>query len=278
MEARFAKMEQLVKTLTAQVEKLQKENEALLVDANKLPEDTKPSHNKQGESRGVGGMDVDNEEKKKMQYELRDLMGKYEEMAKRVGASSLVDQMLTGTNLPYSRELMAMPPPPKFKVSQIDLYDGSKDPFEHLDTFKAYITLHGFPKEIAYRSFPLTLKGATRAWFTSLAPNSIYSFEDLARLFIMQFMASRKRRHPEDYLLTIKQQEDESLKAYLARFNKERMSTDEQEEKIILAAFLGSIWPQHPFMAELARKTHTTLQEFMDQADQFINAKTRSKH
>lgn len=40
----------LVKTLTAQVETLQKENEALQVNITKLPEDIEPSHNKQGES------------------------------------------------------------------------------------------------------------------------------------------------------------------------------------------------------------------------------------
>lgn len=51
-----------------------------------------------------------------MQYELHDLMGKYEEKAKRMGASSLVDQMLTSTKLPYGAEVMALPLLPKFKV------------------------------------------------------------------------------------------------------------------------------------------------------------------
>lgn len=80
--------------------------------------------------------DVNDEEKKNMQHELHDLMGKYKEMVKKVGTSSSVDQMLTGTNLPYSMEVMAMPLPPKFRVPHIDLYNGSKDPLEHLDTFK----------------------------------------------------------------------------------------------------------------------------------------------
>lgn len=78
-------------------------------------------------------------------------MDKYEEMAKKEGASSSVDQMPTNTNLPYSAEVMAMPLPPKFKVLQIDLYDGAKDPLEHLDTFKTHMTLHGFPRKIACR-------------------------------------------------------------------------------------------------------------------------------
>lgn len=73
------------------------------------------------------------------------------------------------------------------------------------------------------------------------------------------------------YLLTIKQREDESLKVYLTRFNKERMMVDDQDEKIILAALLEGIWPRSPFIAELARKTSSTLQEFMDRADGLVN-------
>lgn len=46
---------------------------------------------------------------------------------------------------------------------------------------------------------------------------------------------------------------------------------DEQEEKITLAAFLGSIWPRSLFMAELARRTPKTLREFMNRANNFVN-------
>lgn len=55
-------------------------------------------------------------------------MGKHEEMSKKVGTSSSIDQMLTSKNLPYSVEVMGMPLPPKFRVPQIYLYNISKDP------------------------------------------------------------------------------------------------------------------------------------------------------
>ncbi|XP_040994330.1 uncharacterized protein LOC121240871 [Juglans microcarpa x Juglans regia] len=221
----------------------------------------------------MGRTDVVDEDKNKMQHELRNLMDKYEEMTKKVRASCSVDQILTSTNLPYSAEVIAMPLPPKFRVPQINLYNGAEDPLEHPDTFKAHMTLHRFLGKIAYRAFPLILKGTMQAWFASLAPKSFYSFEDLAGLFITQLMASRRRRHLTAYLLTIEQQEDKSLKAYLVRFNKERMTTDDQDEKITLATLLSHVGPQNPFMAELARKTPATLWEFMDQADGFINVK-----
>lgn len=90
-------------------------------------------------------MGTNDEDKKKIQQKLYDLMDEYVVMAKKVGALSSMDQMLTGMNLPYSVEVMAMSLPSKFRVPHIDLNDKSKDPLEHLDTFKAHMTLHRFP-------------------------------------------------------------------------------------------------------------------------------------
>lgn len=57
------------------------------------------------------------------------------------------------------------------------------------------------------------------------------------------FMASRRRRRLTTFLLTVKQWEGESLKAYLARFNKEQMTMEDQDDKVTLAALLGGVWP-----------------------------------
>lgn len=58
----------------------------------------------------------------------------------------------------------------------------------------------------------------------------------------MQFMAGRMRRRSATYLLTIKQ-EDENLRGYLTWFNNERLTTNDQNKKITLAALLGEAWP-----------------------------------
>lgn len=51
------------------------------------------------------------------------------------------------------------------------------------------------------------------------------------------------------------------MKAYLAKFNKKLMTTNDQDEKITLE---GGVWPQNLFMVELAKRTPTMLQEFMN--------------
>lgn len=72
------------------------------------------------------------------------------------------------------------------------MYNGSKDPMEHLETYKAHMTLHGFFGKIACMAFPLTLKGMTRGWFEALQQGSINSFMELGQQFLTQFMASRR--------------------------------------------------------------------------------------
>lgn len=53
------------------------------------------------------------------------------------------------TNLAYSTKVMFMPILPKFKVPQMELYDGSQDPVDHLENFKPHMTLHVFSREVA---------------------------------------------------------------------------------------------------------------------------------
>jgi uncharacterized Fe-S cluster-containing protein len=45
-----------------------------------------------------------------------------------------------------------------FKVLEMDTFDGSKDSIEYIEMYKAHVTLHGVPDEIACRAFLVTLK------------------------------------------------------------------------------------------------------------------------
>lgn len=57
----------------------------------------------------------------------------------------------------------------------------------------------------------------------------------------------------------------------MVRFNKECMTICDQYEKITLVTLLRGVWPQNPFMRELARKTPTMLWELIDKVDGLIN-------
>lgn len=129
--------------ITLDMENLQRENETL---RQRSAEDAAPSHDERNEvePQNTGRTNIDDEETRKMHQNLGHLMEKYKEMSKKIGTSSFVDHLLNSTDPPFIIEIMMMSLPPKFKVPQIELYDGSKDPVEYLEMFKAHTAFHIF--------------------------------------------------------------------------------------------------------------------------------------
>ena len=73
---------------------------------------------------------------------------------------------------PFIASVTSFPFPPKFRMPQMENYDRSKDPLDHLESFKTLMHLQGVPDEIICRAFPTTLKGFARIWFNRLAHSS----------------------------------------------------------------------------------------------------------
>ena len=55
------------------------------------------------------------------------------------------------------------------------------------------IQIGGGNDEVAMKHLPLILEGSARAWLNQLAPSSIYTWEDLARVFVTMFEGTCKR-------------------------------------------------------------------------------------
>ena len=126
-------------------------------------------------------------------------------------------------------------------MPQIDSYDGVKDPLDHLETFKALMHLQGVADEIMCKAFPTMLKGATRIWFNQLTPNSISTFKELSAQFTAHFIGGHRYKKSIACLISIKQREEETLRSYISRFNKEALSIDEANDKILVAAFTNGL-------------------------------------
>ena len=78
-----------------------------------------------------------------------------------------VDRLVRATDSPFTAAVLECPVPLKFRLPQLEPFDGLKDPQDHLNTFKTTLGLQQPPEEILCCSFPTTLKGATREWFIS---------------------------------------------------------------------------------------------------------------
>jgi hypothetical protein len=203
---------------------------------------------------------------------IRDLEAKYDAALLDMGRKqSAVDSIIQRARSVFTPRIMSHPVPARFKVPPVKPYDGTGDPVGHLKSYKAHIDLHATTDEIACRAFPLTLEGSAQEWFGGLPASSVDSFEDLAKIFLTQFLASKRRKNTLQYMLALKQGETEPLKDYLQRFNKERVEAEEMSESVVLTAAINGLWHKGPFVLELAKKTPTTLQEFMEKAEEFIN-------
>jgi len=88
-------------------------------------------------------------------------------------------------------------------MPQVETYNESRDPLDHLESFKTLMHLQGFPNEIMCRALPTTLKGPARVWFSKVAPNSISTFEELSGHFIAHFIGRQRYKRSLVSLLNI---------------------------------------------------------------------------
>ena len=85
--------------------------------------------------------------------------------------------MVKTTNSSFTETVLECPMPSKFRMPQLESFDGLKNPLDHLNIFKTTLGLQQPPDEILCRSFLTTLKGAANEWFMKLPTSSIDSFE-----------------------------------------------------------------------------------------------------
>ena len=76
--------------------------------------------------------------------------------------STNLDEQIQWTDSPFTGQVTSFPLLAKFWMLQVEAYDGSWDPLNHLESFKTLMHLHGVSDEIMCRVFPTTLKGLAR--------------------------------------------------------------------------------------------------------------------
>ncbi|XP_030939703.1 uncharacterized protein LOC115964556 [Quercus lobata] len=150
-------------------------------------------------------------------------------------------------------------------------YDGVKDPLDHLKTFKTLMHLQGIVDKIMCRAFPTTLKGAARICFSRLTPGSISTFKELSAQFTSHFIGGHRYKKSTACLMNIKQWEDETLRSYITRFNKEALSIDQADDKILVAAFTNGI-RKGKFPFSLYKNDPKTMSEVLYMATKYMNA------
>ena len=168
-----------------------------------------------------------------------DIQQELSHMKETVKGRALVsmDALVQQTESPFMAGVLHFPLPTKFRMPQIETFDGMKDPVDHLNTYKNQMELHGYHDPVRCRAFAITLKGPALAWFNRLPPSLISSFRELSIEFVSHFIGARTYRKPSYNLLTIKQTPQKNLKSYVQRFNVESLRVDIPDENFSTTAF-----------------------------------------
>ncbi|XP_020232499.1 uncharacterized protein LOC109812852 [Cajanus cajan] len=113
---------------------------------------------------------------------------------------------------------MKTPLPFGWKPLNIDRYDGTTDLDEHVDLYVTQVNLYTNDDAILGRVFSISLKGSALAWYTQLSVGSIDNFDTLVRRFTVQYATSPPHHITSTALASLRQGEDEPLRAFMERF------------------------------------------------------------
>ena len=122
--------------------------------------------------------------------------------------STDLDDLVHRTDSSFTASVTSFPLPSKFRMPQVENYNGSKDPLDYLESFKTLMHLQGVLDKIMYRAFPTTLKGSASVRFSRLTPNSIGTFKELSAQFASHFIGRHRYKKSTMCLMNIKQWED----------------------------------------------------------------------
>ena len=90
--------------------------------------------------------------------------------------------------------MTSFPFPIKYQMPQVEAYDWSRDPHDHLESFTTLMHLQGVLDKIMCRAFPTTLKGPARVWFSKLTPNIVSTFKELSGHFVTHFIGGQRHK------------------------------------------------------------------------------------
>ena len=187
-------------------------------------------------------------------------------------APDSMDTLVQQNESPFTSEVLHFPLSAKFRMPQVEAFNGAKDPVDHLNTYKNRMELHGYQDPVRCRAFSITLKGPALAWFNRLPPSSISSFKELSIAFVSHFIGARTYRKLSYHLLTIKQSTKESLRSYVKRFNAESLKVDIPDEKFAITAFIVGLGVQSKdLMFSISKNPPASMAEVLAKAEKYIN-------
>ena len=97
-------------------------------------------------------------------------------------------------------------------------FTGESKPDTWLEDYRVAVQIGGGNNDVAMKHLPLMLEGPARAWLNQLALGNIFSWEELARVFIKTFEGTCKRPAGLSELQHCVQKQNETLRDFIQRW------------------------------------------------------------
>ncbi|XP_060172035.1 uncharacterized protein LOC132603136 isoform X1 [Lycium barbarum] len=131
--------------------------------------------------------------------------------------------------------------PKRFKMPDIQKYDGTTGPCEHVTSYTCAIKGNDMEDDeiesVLLKKFGETLAKGALTWYDHLPEHSITSFETLADAFIKAHAGAKKVQARKADIFRIAQRNDELLREFVSRFQRERMELPPVPEEWAAQAF-----------------------------------------
>ena len=194
----------------------------------------------------------------------------------KLGARNTEAAQSTSTS-PFSVEIQQAPLPVGFRMPTMVTYEGKTDPLDLLDAFNDQMDLLQVTMLARCKCFVVTLSGTAKKWICQVEPETSTSWGQLSSMFMRQFQGGCKYATPLSHLASIKQGPNETLKAYIKRFNEELTTIHNPQENGVMMAAISGVRPDTPFLDKLQKDECKTLAEFYKRADKIMCLETAER-
>ncbi|XP_017405394.1 uncharacterized protein LOC108318916 [Vigna angularis] len=167
--------------------------------------------------------------------------------------------------LPFAQNIMDVQISEQFIAPQFKMYDGTTNPEGHIKTFSNAMAFRTGNNAIWCRAFSLSLEDEALEWFNNLPPNSIENFARLKQLFIRQFATNSTQDLTVFELVTLKQGKEETLRAFMDRYQKTVRRVKALCPELALHYILPALKPG-PFKDSVCRRAPKTMEELRERA------------
>ncbi|XP_017434642.1 uncharacterized protein LOC108341476 [Vigna angularis] len=155
-------------------------------------------------------------------------------------------------------------PPP-----MLERYDGSADPDNHLRNFIDAMAFYTDNDPVICRAFSLSLKDEALEWYHTLPQNSVDCFATVEALFRKQYAANKRPEMTPAELVNTKQGKDETLKAFMQRYNETARRVKDVNHTFIISNLPSCLTPGY-FAEQLYADPPKSMEELQSTIAKFI--------